>query len=38
MEPKYESAIDVKGFDAVHNTILDINDQLSCSDVQMKVG
>ena len=29
-----ESATDFKGFEALHNTIPDINDQLLCSDVQ----
>jgi hypothetical protein len=29
-----ESANDFKGFEALHHTILDIDDQLNCSDVQ----
>ena len=33
-----ESATDFKGFEALHNTILDIDDQLLCSDVQTEVG
>ena len=33
-----ESAIDFKGFKALHNTILDIDDQLFCSNVQTEVG
>ena len=35
---KYESAADFKGFKALHNTVLDIDDQLLCSDIQMKDG
>ncbi len=33
-----ESATDFKGFEALHNIVLDIDDQLLCSDVQMEVG
>ena len=33
---EYESATDFKGFEALHNTVLDIDDQLLCSDVQME--
>ena len=36
VEPK--SAIDFKGFDALHNIVLDIDDELLCSKVQMEVG
>ena len=32
-----KSAIDLKGFEALHNTVLDIDDQLLCSDVQTEV-
>ena len=32
------SAIDFKGFEALHNTVLDIDERLRCSDVQMEVG
>ena len=32
-----ESATDFKGFEALHNTVLDI-DQLLCTEVQMEVG
>ena len=35
---EFESATDFKGFEALHNTVLDIADQLLCSDVQTKVG
>jgi hypothetical protein len=35
---EFESATDFKGFEALHNTVLDIDDQLLCSDVQMEVG
>ena len=35
---EFERATDFKGFEALHNTILDINDQFHCSDVQTKVG
>ena len=31
---EYEGATDFKGSKALHNTILDIDDQLLCSDVQ----
>ena len=33
-----ESATDFKGFGALHSTILDVNNQLLCSDVQSEVG
>ena len=33
-----ESATDFKGFETVHNTILDIDDRLLCSDTQTEVG
>ncbi len=33
-----ESATDFKGFEALHNIVLDIDDQLRCSDVQTEVG
>ena len=33
-----ESAIDFKGFEALHIIVLDVDDQLLCSDVQMEVG
>ena len=33
-----ESATDFKGFEALHNIVLDIDDQLLCFDVQTKVG
>ena len=32
-----ESATDFKGFEALHIIVLDIDDQLLCSDVQMEV-
>ena len=36
---EFESATDFKGFEALHNIVLDVvNDQLLCSDVQMEVG
>ena len=35
---KSESATNFKGFEALHNNILDINDQLLCSDVQTEVA
>ena len=35
---EYESATDFKGFEALHNIVLDINDQLLCSDVQTEAG
>ena len=35
---EFESATDFQGFEALHSTILDIDDQLLCSDVQTKVG
>ena len=44
MKPKttrlteFEIATNFKGFKALHNTVLDINDQLLCSNVQMEVG
>ena len=31
-----ESATDFKGFEALHNTLLDIDDQLLCSSVQIE--
>ena len=31
-----ESASDFKGFEALHSVVLDIDDQLLCSDVQTK--
>ena len=34
---EYESAIDFKGFEALHNIVLDINEQLFCYDVQTEV-
>ena len=33
-----ESATDLKGFEALHNIVLDIDDELLCSDVQMEAG
>ena len=33
-----ESATNFKGFEALHNIILDIDDQLLCSNVQTEVG
>ena len=33
-----ESAIDFKGFEALHNIVLDINDQLLCLNVQTEAG
>ena len=30
--------INFKGFEALHNIVHDIDDQLLCSDVQMEVG
>ena len=33
-----ESATNFKGFEALYNNVLDIDDQLLCSDVQMEVG
>ena len=35
---KSESATDSKGFEALHNIVLDIDDQPLCSDVQTDVG
>ena len=35
---EFESATDFKGFEALHNTILDIDDHLLCSDVQTERG
>ena len=32
---EFESATNFKGFEALHNIVLDIDDQLLCSDVQM---
>ena len=33
---EFERATDFKGFEALHNTVLDIDDQLLCYDVQME--
>ena len=33
-----ESAIDFKGFEALHNSVLNIDDQLFCPNVQTEVG
>ena len=33
-----ESAANFKGFEALHNIVLDIDNQLYCSDVQTEVG
>ena len=33
-----KSVIDFKGFEALHNIVLDIDNQLLCSDVQTEVG
>ena len=35
---QFESATNFKGFEALHNIVLDINDQLRCSDVQKEVA
>ena len=35
---KFESATDFKGFEALHNIVLDIDVQLRCSDVQTEAG
>ena len=35
---KFESATDLKGFEALHNIVLHIDDQLLCSNVQTKAG
>ena len=35
---KFESASAFKGFEALCNTVLDIDNQLLCSDVQTKAG
>ena len=35
---EFESATTFKGFEALHNIILDINEQLLLSDVQTEVG
>ena len=35
---KFESATDFKGFEALHNIVLDIDIQLRCSDVQTEAG
>ena len=35
---EYESATDLKAFEALHNIVLAIDNQLLCSDVQMEVG
>ena len=34
----FESAPNFKGFEALHNIVLDIDDQLLCSNVQMEAG
>ena len=34
----FESATDFKGFGALHNTVLDIDDQLLCFALQTEVG
>ena len=33
-----QSATNFKGFETLHNTVLDIDDQLLCSDVQTEAG
>jgi hypothetical protein len=33
-----ESATDFKGFEALHGTVLDINDQLLCFNAQIEIG
>ena len=35
---EYESATNFKGFEALHNIVLDIDDILLCSNVQAEVG
>ena len=35
---EFESATDFKGFEALHNIVLDIDDQLLCSNVQTEAG
>ena len=35
---KFESATNFKGFEALHNIVLDMNDQLLCSNAQTEVG
>ena len=35
---EYESATNFKGFEALHNIVLDIDNRLLCSDVQMEAG
>ena len=35
---KFESATDFKGFEVLHNNVLDIDNQLLCSDVQTEDG
>ena len=35
---EYGIVIDFKGFEALHKIVLDIDDQLLCSDVQTEVG
>ena len=35
---EFESATDFKGFEALHNIVLNIDDQLLCYDVQMEAG
>ena len=34
---EFESATDFKGFEALHNIVLDIDDQSLCSDVQTEI-
>ena len=33
-----ESATDFKGFEALHSSVIDIDDQLLCSNVQTEAG
>ena len=35
---EFESVTDFKGFEALHNIVIDIDNQLLCFDVQTKVG
>ena len=35
---EFEIVVDFKDFEALHITVLDIDNQLLCSDVQTKVG
>lgn len=37
MQHEYGSATDFKGFEALHGALLNIGDQLLCSDVHMEV-